>query len=79
MGEFTFNRNECIKALSKLGFYLANKRSGKHDKFKSPIPNCNPPFIMIPRHNDLHCQKEIIAELQKMGGNELIEKFRSLL
>lgn len=79
MGELNFNQHQCVKALKKLGFYLANKREGKHDKFRSPIPNCNPPFIMIPRHKELHCQKEIIAEIKKMGGDDLVTKFKSFL
>lgn len=34
---------------------------------------------MIPRHNELHCQDAIIKELEKMGGMELVEKFRKLI
>ncbi len=79
MGEFTFNRRECIRALVKLGFYLDNKRSGKHDKYKAPFSNANPPFIMVPRHNEIHCQDAIIKELEKMGGKELVEKFKHYL
>lgn len=79
MGGNIFNRRQCIRALTKLGFVLNNKRSGKHDKYYAPFPNANPPFIMIPRHNELHCQDEIIKELEKMGGVELVEKFRSCL
>lgn len=79
MGENTFNKRQCIRALQKLGFYLDNKRSGKHDKYKSPIPNINPCFIMVPRHNEIHCQDQIISELEKMGGAELVNKFREYL
>ena len=79
MGENTFNRRQCVRALKKLGFFLDNKRSGKHDKYKAPPQNTNPSFIMIPRHNEIHCQDEIIKELEKMGGKELVEKFRRYL
>mgnify|MGYP001610799050 CR=1 FL=1 len=79
MGENVFNRRQCIRALTKLGFLFDNKRSGKHDKYKSPFSNINPSFIMIPRHNELHCQDAIIKELEKMGGLPLVEKFRHYL
>ncbi len=79
MGGYTFNRRQCVRALMKIGFVLATQRSGKHDKFRSPLPRANPPFIMIPRHNDLHCQDAIVKELEKMGGPELVEKFVSHL
>lgn len=75
MGEWNFNRKQCIRALLRLGFFIDNKRSGKHDKYRAPM-TCNPPFIMIPRHNDLHCQNAIIAELEKMGGEKLVNDFR---
>jgi len=76
MGERDFNRAQCIKALLRLGFYLSNKRSGKHDKFKAPI-SANPPFIMIPRHKDLHCQNAILNELLKIGGQKMVDDFLS--
>ena len=78
MGEWNFNRKQCIRSLMKIGFTVANKRSGKHDKFKAPM-ECNPPFIMIPRHKDLHCQNAIIEELKKMGGEKMIDNFKSHL
>lgn len=74
MGETNFNRRQCIRALIKLGFTLSNKRFGIHDKLVAPFP-ANPPFIMIPRHKELHCQQAILKELRKMGGDELIKKF----
>ena len=85
MGETNFNRRQCLRALSKLGFYLANKRSGSHDKYRPPnsllgsIRPPQPPFIMIPRHNQLACQTEILDELEKMGGKQLVDEFKALL
>lgn len=79
MGEWNFNRKQCLRALGKLGFTMSSKRSGKHDKMYSNIPNSNPPFIMIPRHNNLHCQEDIVKELLKMGGQEMVQKFKELL
>jgi predicted RNA binding protein YcfA (HicA-like mRNA interferase family) len=78
MGERDFNRGQCIRALLKLGFYLSNKRSGKHDKYKAPM-SCNPPFIMMPRHKDIHCQSAIITELFKIGGKKMVDDFISYL
>lgn len=75
MGECDFNYNQCVRALSKLGFYLSSKRNGNHDKFISPFQNSNPPFIMVPRHRQLHCQRAILKELKQMGGDEFVEKF----
>ena len=79
MSENRFNHRECIRALKKLGFVLDTKRSGKHDKYRAPFVHANPPFIMIPRHNDLHCQDAIIKEIEKMGGKDLVEKFKNFL
>jgi len=81
MGEWNFNRKRCIRALQKIGFRLGNKRSGKHDKYYPPheiaakLIGTQPRFIMVPRHNELHCQNEIVSELQAMGENELVESF----
>ncbi len=85
MGETNFNRRQCLRALSKLGFYLTNKRRGSHDKYRVPnellaeIKPPQPPFIMVPRHNELECQTEILEELYKMGGAPLVERFKKLL
>jgi|GEM_PF-1100544 hypothetical protein len=85
MGEMNFNKRQCIRVLKKLGFFLCNKRFGRHDKFCPPpdiaqrLLSNQPKFIMIPRHNDLHCQGEIISELRVMGGDELVERFKELL
>lgn len=79
MGGNTFSRRQCVRALLKMGFILANKRSGKHDKFKAPFTRADLPFIMVPRHKDLHCQDAIIKELEKMGGKKLVDEFRSHL
>lgn len=79
MGENNFNGRQCARALIRLGFILDTKRRGKHDKYKAPLANANPPFIMIPRHKDIHCQEEIIKEIRKIGGEELVEKFRGYL
>ena len=85
MGEANFNRRQCIRALAKLGFYLDNKRSGRHDKYRPPpeiqknVKPPQPPFIMVPRHNDLHCQTEIMTELMNMGGENLLNEFKKYL
>lgn len=86
MGEYNFNRRQCIKALKKLGFYYSlNQRKGKHDKYDPPanikdkISYPGPTFIMIPRHNELRCQHEIIDELRAMGGEDLVSKFKNFL
>lgn len=86
MGESNFNKRQCIRALSKLGFFLCNKRRGQHDKYCPPknieqtlTGKEQPRFVMIPRHNELHCQDEIISELKAMGGEELVNKFKNLL
>lgn len=34
---------------------------------------------MIPRHRELHCQSEIISELRKMGGEDLVNRFKENL
>jgi hypothetical protein len=85
MGEWNFNRLQCIRALMRLGFTRNNKRHGQHDKYDIPImyrntlpPNV-PPFIMIPRHNELKLQKKIVKEIELIGGTELVEKFRQCL
>lgn len=78
MGEANFNRRQCVRALSRLGFRLADRRCGEHDKFIAPFP-ATPPFIMIPRHKELHCQQAILKELRKMGGEDLIRKFQENL
>jgi len=78
MGGWNFNRKQCIRALKRMGFILSNKRSGKHDKYKAPF-DCHPPFVMVPRHNQLHCQDEIVGEIFKMGGQNLVDKFKSFL
>ena len=79
MGESNFNYKQCVRALKKLGFSLSPKRNGNHDKFIAPFKNSNPPFIMIPRHKQLHCQRAILKELKQMGGDELANKFISFL
>jgi hypothetical protein len=85
MGEANFNRKQCIRALTKLGFFLGNKRRGKHDKYFPPpeiavrLSGIAPRFVMVPRHNTLHCQNEIIGELAVMGGEELTKKFKELV
>ncbi len=81
MGINNFNRRQCVKALKKIGFRKLTKRKGKHDKFIPPedIKDSNSPFIMIPRHKNIYCQNEIVKEIEKMGGRELVEKFRSFL
>ena len=85
VGEKNFNRKQCIRALTRLGFYLDNKRSGGHDKYRPPlemqksIKFPQPFFIMVPRHNELHCQAEIMAELMCIGGEALLDAFKKEL
>ena len=85
MGGLNFNTRQCVRALRKLGFLLANKRHGRHDKYVPPseigqtLTGNQPRFIMVPRHGDLHCQVDIIRELKAMGGEALVEEFKRLL
>ncbi len=85
MGRYNFSHKQCIKALIKLGFILKNKRSGRHDKYEPPFNILNklsgnqPKFIIVPRHNELHCQNEIVAELRTMGGEALLKQFTDYL
>ena len=37
------------------------------------------PFIMIPRHKELHCQEEIVKEIKRIGGEELVDNFEKNL
>lgn len=79
MGITNFNRKQCIKALKRLGFTESLSRRGNHDKFLPPkqlnIKAGQPPFIMVPRHKDLHCQSAILKELKAMGGDQLTQAF----
>lgn len=81
MGKLDFNRDQCIKALMKIGFRNGNNRRGNHDKFLMPEyleRNRNPsqpPFIVVPRSRQSHCQFAIIKELKNLGGEELADKF----
>jgi len=85
VGELNFDTKQCIRALKRLGFYLSNKRNGRHDKFEPPkeiaekLSGLQPRFIMVPRHRELHCQSEIVSELRKMDGDERVEKFKKNL
>ncbi len=85
MGEWNFDRKQCIRALLRLGFVANNKRHGQHDKFDVPIDFRDklssgvPPFIMIPRHKELRLQNKIVKEIEIIGGVELVEKFRQSL
>ncbi len=85
MGETNFNKRQCVRALRKLGFYENSRRGGIHDKWFPPqeiastLQPQQPHFIMVPRHNELHVQREILKELEAMGGRELVEKFKGYL
>lgn len=85
MGEWNFNRKQCVRALVRLGFIINNKRYGQHDKydvpnsFRNKLPPNVPPFIMVPRHNELRIQKKIVKEIELIGGVELVEKFKQYL
>ena len=81
MGKNDFNRRQCIKALKKIGFEEKSSRRGNHDKFVAPKcflknkqPN-QPPFIMISRNRNIHCQRAIIRELYNFGEDELVKDF----
>ena len=80
-----FNRKQCIKALLKIGFFRKRTRRGSHDKYVPPeiylknrIHN-QPPFIMVPRSRNLHCQREIVKELWNLGGDDLVSTFEEYL
>jgi flagellar biosynthesis protein FliP len=85
MGELNFNRRQCLRAFKKLGFYIGGKRRGIHDKYYPPkeiaesLASNQAHFIMIPRHNELHVQAEIVKELKAMGSDKLVEKFKKYL
>lgn len=85
MGEKSFNRKDCIRALKRLGFVLRNRRHGSHDKYCPPdalatkLLGMQPRFIMVPRHNELRCQTEILAELKAMGSDDLVAEFKKYL
>ena len=85
MGEYNFNKRQCLQALKKLGFFEGSKRRGIHDKYYPPkrisenLTSEKAPFIMIPRHNELHIQTEIIKEIKAMGGDDLVEQFKKYL
>lgn len=82
---YNFNRKQSVRALVKLGFKNKSSRRGKHDKYeppeeiKSKLSSLQPQFIIIPRHNELKCQNEIVKELNIMGGEELVERFINFL
>jgi hypothetical protein len=83
MGEWNFNRRQCVHALLKLGFYLDNDRSGGHDKYAFPdklkIEKNQRPFVTVPRHNELKVQLSIVKQLKRIGGDELLNEFKKLL
>jgi hypothetical protein len=85
MGDYNFNRKQCVRALKKIGFYENSKRRSGHEKYYPPkhlaeaLTIAQAHFIMIPRHNELHIQMEIIKELRAMGGDDLVEKFRKYI
>ncbi|MCX6784719.1 MAG: hypothetical protein NTV81_02140 [Candidatus Komeilibacteria bacterium] len=85
MGENNFSRNQCVRALARLGFTLNNRRHGQYDKYDVPsgyqknLPATVPPFIMIPRHKELRLQNKIVKEIELIGGLDMVEKFRRYL
>lgn len=80
-----FSSLECIRALVKLGFVLKKVRRGSHHKYEPPedilkkIPFDRPHFVMVPKHRAIHCQDEIVKELENMGGEELVKQFENYL
>jgi len=85
VGTNDFTRKDCIRALRRLDFWCNRGRRGRHDKFIPPqyilesLASSAPRFIMVPRHSQIHCQREIIQELRAMGGEELVRAFTDLL
>lgn len=85
MGETNFNKRQCVRALRKLGFNENSKRGGLHEKWLPPqdlaskLQPRQARFVMIPRHNELRVQREILKGLEAMGGRELVERFKSYL
>ena len=85
MGEKDFTRRQCLSALRALGFWHDASRRGRHDKYvppKSILDTLAPHqahFIMIPRHNEIHCQSEILKELKAMGGENLAVAFKEMI
>ena len=85
MGLHDFRYLECRRALRKLGFWLDTSRRGRHDKYVAPdflkrtLSPGAPEFITVPRHRELHCQMEIVRELGRIGGDDLVQRFRRLL
>lgn len=85
MGTNDFSRRDCIRALRRLGFSHDTSRHGRHDKFLLPqhlaatIGSSAARFIMVPRHRQLRCQREIVQELRAMGGDELVQAFTAEL
>lgn len=85
MGENNFNTRQCIRALKQIGFTLENTYQGGHDKYVPPhwvmekLQGTQPRFITVPRHRIIRCQYEIISELRKMGGDDLVARFRENL
>ena len=81
MGKNDFSKRRCVRALKKLGFKEKSSRRGSHDKFVVPErflknkQSSQPPFIMIPRNRNLHCQHAIVRELYNFGGDELVKSF----
>lgn len=78
MGKGNFRKNQCIRALIRLGFTRDTTRRNKHEKFIAPqsipLKEGKRPFIMVPR-GDLKCQLEILKELRVMGGEKLEQTF----
>ncbi|MFH1145450.1 MAG: hypothetical protein V1707_00595 [bacterium] len=85
MGETNFNRRQCLRALRRLGFTITHARHGRHDKYypsleiSRGLSGQQSKFIMIPRHNELRCQSEILQELRQMGGDRLVANFTQSL
>ncbi|KKS69413.1 MAG: hypothetical protein UV40_C0024G0015 [Parcubacteria group bacterium GW2011_GWA1_42_7] len=75
MGKNDFKRNDCVRALRKIGFYLSPKSCRRHDKY---IHKQTGKFIMIPRHNQFHCQNAILKELRNIDEN-LLNQFLELI
>jgi hypothetical protein len=81
MGRYNFNKKRAVRSLIRCGFYLKKRKGRKHEKWFPSIEIANRllpdqcKFIMMPRHNELHLQEDLIDELRQMGGEELVAKF----
>ena len=80
MENTNFSKEECFRALFKIGFIKESQpaRRSPYDKYLVPPEykqEMRRPFIMIPHGRKLRCQRAILKELKEFGGEELVTKF----